>query len=339
MIGIDLQALKHFRPVSLERVGTPARARRRVPVSARADHYAPRAGIFTPEADTPDKGVELTAVKAPGVDREYPILYRRGLERTLAAFVSKAIDRHSPRRLAVFAPKGVPRLMSATPSYEFRNVKAGVETLSDATRPRHHHDGGYATVVLSGSLTEVSFAGRMDAQAGNVLLHGRFDCHLNRSNPKRPVQILRLPWWGDTIEGLFYLKDPDALARLGEIDPARASAVLYEELRPVTPRGRYSVDALASALRCGSDLHLQEWAESRGLRPEFGVCPKRFRLECRTRLAWQEIVRSTESLTSIAVKLGFSDLAHLSRSIHSLTGRCPRDWRSTPSVNRLTLRQ
>jgi AraC-like DNA-binding protein len=231
--------------------------------------------------------------------------------------------------------------MSAQHRYEFRSVVAGVETLCRGTSmPRHHHDEGYATIVLAGSVTEVSFAGRMYAEAGDVFLHGRFDCHLDRSGVHRPLQILRLPWPHDTIEGQFRVRDPDALARLAEVDPKRASAQLHEELRPVAARERYWVDDLANALRSGSDLRLQEWAEIRGLQPatvssvfhrEFGVSPKRFRLECRTRLAWREIVRSMDSLTHIAFNVGFSDLPHLSRSIHMFTGRSPSDWRAVRS--------
>ena len=51
----------------LERVRTAAGARYRIPVSARADHYASRAGIVTPESDTADKGSQLAAVEASGV--------------------------------------------------------------------------------------------------------------------------------------------------------------------------------------------------------------------------------------------------------------------------------
>jgi AraC-like DNA-binding protein len=208
--------------------------------------------------------------------------------------------------------------------------------------PRHHHNEGYATVVLSGSITEVSFAGRSYAEAGHVLLHGRFDCHLDEATSKRPLQILRLPWRHDAVEGRFCVTDPDALVRLAESDPNCASTLLHENLRAVAPRDRYWVDDLADALRDDPGLRLGEWAESRGLRPdtvsyvfgrEFGVSPKRFRMECHARLAWREVMRSTTSLTDIAHKLGFADLAHLSRSIHALTGRCPRDWRVTASVH------
>lgn len=234
------------------------------------------------------------------------------------------------------------RMMSRKSPYEFRRVTAGVETLQGESRPRHHHCEGYATVVLSGSVKEVSFAGRMHAEAGHVLLHGRFDCHLNVWSRKRPLQILRLPWPHDTIEGQFYVTDPDALARLAETDPNRASARLYEELRRVAPRDRYWVDDLATVLRSDSKVQLQAWAETRSLRPdtlsnvfrrEFGVSPKRFRLESRTRSAWLDILRSPRSLTDVALQAGFSDLAHLSRSVRVLTGRTAKDWRGRATVN------
>jgi len=222
-------------------------------------------------------------------------------------------------------------------------VVAGVETFPrGVSMPRHHHNEGYATLVLSGSLTEVSFAGRSCAEAGHVLLHGRFDCHLDRATSKRPLQILRLPWRQDTVEGRFRVTDPDALVRLAEEDPKRASRALLTSLQRVAARDRYWVDDLAEALRDEATLRLTEWAESRGLRPdrvsyvfgrEFGVSPKRFRMECRVRRAWGELMRSATSLTDIAHRLGFADLAHLSRGIRALTGRCPRDWRVAASVS------
>ncbi len=240
--------------------------------------------------------------------------------------------------------EGILLKMSAQVRYEFRRVVAGVETLScELSMPRHHHDEGYATVVLAGSVIEVSFAGRMYAKPGDVLLHGRFDCHLDRASHRGPLQILRLPWQHDTLEGQFRVDDPDALARLAETDPELAAAQLHAQLRPGTLRDRYWVDDLASALRTDPVFQLQEWAENRGLRPdavsrvfgrEFEVCPKRFRLESRTRLAWREIVRSARSLTEIAFRVGFSDLAHLSRSVRTFTGRCPTLWRAPMTANR-----
>jgi len=69
-------------------------------------------------------------------------------------------------------------------------------------------------------------------------------------------------------------------------------------------------------------------ALSRGFHREFGVSPKQFRLEARARRAVLEILRSPRTLTTIAHDFGFSDLAHLSRSVRSLTGYPPSAWRS-----------
>lgn len=205
--------------------------------------------------------------------------------------------------------------------------------------PRHQHDEGYATIVLGGRVSDVSFAGRMYAEPGDVLLHGRFDCHLLKDGEGH-LRILRLPWFHDAIEGQFRVRDPDTLARLAETDAQRAAAQLHDELRPAARHERHWVDDLADALRENFDFRLQDWAEAHGLRPdtlshvfhrEFGVTPKRFRLEARTRLAWREITRSTRSLTEIACTGGFSDLPHLSRSVQRFTGRRPSDWRAARS--------
>jgi AraC-like DNA-binding protein len=232
---------------------------------------------------------------------------------------------------------------AAPARYEFRSVTAGIETLpAHLSMPRHHHTDGYATVVLAGAINEVSFAGRMNAGPGGVLLHAAFDCHLDRASGRRTLQILRLPWRHHTLEGQFQVRDPDALARLAETDPELAAARLAEELRPAAAADRYWVDELATALAGNCGFLLQDWAEERSLRPhdvsrvfgaEFGVSPKRFRLESRTRLAWREVVGTPRPLTEIAFQSGFSDLAHLSRSIHMFTGRAPQAWRRSATAS------
>jgi AraC-like DNA-binding protein len=223
--------------------------------------------------------------------------------------------------------------------YEFRSIVPGVERLPPRlSRPRHHHREGYATVVLAGSFTEVSFAGRMQAEPGDVLLHGSFDCHLDVARSRGALQILRLPWRTDLLEGKFRVRDADALVRLAELDTERAAAQLHHELLS-PPRGDPEwVDELARALT-GDGFRLQEWADRRGLRGdvlsrvfrrEFGVSAQRFRLESRTRLAWRQVLGSARSLTEIALQAGFSDLAHMSRSMRVFTGRSPSAWRLAP---------
>jgi AraC-like DNA-binding protein len=150
------------------------------------------------------------------------------------------------------------------------------------------------------------------------------------------VQILRLPWLADDVEGHFRVADPDLLARLAENDPRESMEALAENLIPAALPGESWTARLASELPTAS-RSLRSWAEELGMRPEalsrgfhrdFGTAPKQFRLQARARKAWQQVLSSTRSLTTIAYDFGFSDLAHLSRSIRCLTGHPPSYWRS-----------
>jgi AraC-like DNA-binding protein len=222
--------------------------------------------------------------------------------------------------------------------HTYWSVRAGLETFPrGAAPPRHRHLEGYASVVLAGSFVEAGFGGRVKVQPGDVLLHRRFDCHANSSHCSRPVQILRLPWPDDRIEGHFRVSDPDILAQLAERDPRESTVALAENLQAIDSPLQHWTSRLASALQNTSSLSLSDWAGQLGMRPEalsrgfrreFGVSPKQFRLEARARRAWLEILRSPRTLTTIAQEFGFSDLAHLSRSVRSLTGYPPSAWRS-----------
>lgn len=151
------------------------------------------------------------------------------------------------------------------------------------------------------------------------------------------MQILRVPWFNDSIEGHFRARDPDLIARLTERDPLEASAQLALDLRPAPCRERHWTEELAAALSEETTLALQGWAAERGIRPDaishgfhraFGVSPKLFRLEVRSRRAWGAVIGSTRSLTRIAHEAGFSDLPHMSRSIRAFTGFAPKVWRT-----------
>jgi AraC-like DNA-binding protein len=220
---------------------------------------------------------------------------------------------------------------------QYRYVRSGVETLPwGCCLPRHRHRGGYATIVLEGRFTEASFAGRFEVGPGDVLLHGHFDCHSNAAPRTVAPRILRLPWNHDAIEGLFQVRDIDLLVRLAERDPWEATSALAESLSPRIEREADWPERLARDLAENSSLSLTDWAEhhglvsetlSRGFRKAFGVTPKLFRLEVRTRAAWRAIVRSGQSLTTIAHTSRFADLAHMSRSVTAFTGASPAHWR------------
>ncbi|HWE47801.1 MAG TPA: helix-turn-helix transcriptional regulator [Caulobacteraceae bacterium] len=217
---------------------------------------------------------------------------------------------------------------------------AGIdEFTADAVLPRHRHRHGYASVVLSGKFTEASFSGLMPAEPGDVLLHGRFDCHCDYGQGgARKIQLLRLEWIHDDIEGHFRIGDPDELVRIAERDPKAAMETLACNMRPAPATNPHWTHGLSTALRREEPLSLQDWAARAGVRPEalsrgfrryFGASPKRYRLEARSRRAWQEIVRSRRTLTAIAHEFGFADLAHLSRSIRAFTGAPPSAWRAS----------
>jgi AraC-like DNA-binding protein len=224
------------------------------------------------------------------------------------------------------------------PPHQFRSITAGVERLErNANRPRHRHWEGYATIVLTGSATEASFSGRAYAVPGDVLLHGRFDCHMDIDHGKGTLQILRLPWLDDAVEGHFRIRDPDALVRIAERDPFEAMRYLSLNLQSAGCSDGHWTEELARALSHDSAISLQEWAECRGIRPDvvsrafrrdFGVSPKLFRLESRARRAWRQVIHSNDALTRIALDTGFSDLAHMSNSIKAFTGLSPTRWRS-----------
>jgi len=242
-----------------------------------------------------------------------------------------------------------------TTGHDYSSIQFGVETFPARTvRPRHRHLAGDATIILGGSFVECSFAGRFAVEAGDVLLHGTFDCHADAARGRLPIQVLRLPWEDTSVEGQFRVRDPDGLVRVAERDPREAMNALACEIRAVKPRESHWTGVLAVTLSGGSLLSLRQWAEERGLRPdelsrgfrsEFGVSPRLFRLEARSRRAWGKVVRSNRSLTRIAHDHDFSDLAHMSRSIRAFTGFPPRTWRKTlagdaphPSSSKLTAR-
>jgi AraC-like DNA-binding protein len=221
--------------------------------------------------------------------------------------------------------------------HAYRRIKVGVETLPpDPSLPRHRHDAPYATVVLAGRFTEASFAGRFAVQPGQVLLHAAFDCHANWADGRRNLQILRLPWFDDGLEGRFEIDDPDALARLAEHDPRQARAELARSLKPGRAGEEHWTGRLAADLTGDPASRLRTWAADHALAPEtvargfhraFGVAPRLFRLEARARRAWQAVRAGRASLTAIAHEQGFADLAHMSRSIRALTGHAPAAWR------------
>jgi AraC-like DNA-binding protein len=223
----------------------------------------------------------------------------------------------------------------------FRNIRHGIETLkSSFSLPRHRHLESYATVVIEGCLEEAGYNGRIQAGAGDVLIHPQLDCH---ANPRvlAGVRIVRLPWTDRLIlSGIYHIDDVAGVVRVAEKDSTEASLLLCELLRQridASPRMRNDwPDMLASDLTSGVPMRIGEWASSHQLAPEtvsrgfslaYGVSAEVFKAESRARRAWLRITSGSDKLAAIAADTGFADQAHMTRWIQRITGAPPQAWR------------
>jgi AraC-like DNA-binding protein len=187
---------------------------------------------------------------------------------------------------------------------------------------------------LSGGYEEVGSNGRFHVRAGDVLLHNRFDAHFNRFE-RSGARLLNLSLKAGIGSPVAHVDDPDAVARISEADPERASILLQQLMRPSTPQPEDWPDALAQDLIADPAIRLDWWARdrslasatvSRGFRKVFGVSPVAFRAEVRAQRALRQIMHANVSLASTALDSCFADQAHMSRAIKAMTGRPPGWW-------------
>jgi AraC-like DNA-binding protein len=211
------------------------------------------------------------------------------------------------------------------------------QTIRSSSYGRHCHDHAYAAVVLSGGYEEAGDQGRFRVNPGDVLLHDRFEAHINRFEGSGAV-VLNLPLAQDTSfsPGIATVSDPDSLVRLAESNPTEAANTLLSAFHRKPSATLDWPDELATTLIANPSLCLSEWSAKRGLKPwvvsrgfmqVFAMSPCAFRARTRARRAWKAIAVNHEPLAKIAADLEFSDQAHMTRSVKQLTGKAPRDWR------------
>lgn len=228
----------------------------------------------------------------------------------------------------------------------FRQITPGIETLPCSfSLPWHRHLRAYATVVLAGSYEESGHVGRIQATAGDVLIHPALDCHANRVI-SAGLKLIRLDWTDTSgIGGLYHLDDVDELARTAERDVLEATLLLEHVLRtkslPSPGRKNDWPDLLLMDLAKDASTEIGAWAEvnglaretiSRGFAAAYGVAPSVLRAELRARAAWLRITRGSDCLSRIAADTGFADQAHMTRWIHRMTGSPPAVWRRNASL-------
>ncbi len=219
----------------------------------------------------------------------------------------------------------------------FSNVAIGRHRYRGPVLPRHRHRTGYIELVLGGRFIEAGDEGRHLLVAGDVLVHTDFEAHLDHFFSAE-ADILNLPLppnHGGAIAGT--VRDLDAVARLAETDPLAASEMILDRLE--THRGPLCdwPDLLAAALRGDPNLSIGGWADemslaastvSRGFRAAYGCTAAAYRAEIRARNALRRIISTSTSLSCVAIEHGFSDQAHMTRTIRELTGAPPRAWRA-----------
>lgn len=171
---------------------------------------------------------------------------------------------------------------------------------------------------------------------GDVVFHRAFEAHANVVT-HAGARVLNLPLRSMRGGAAFgHVADADAIARAAERDAVSAGEMLLAGAAWAECELADWPDLLARDLRSGSAVVLGEWAlrhrlapatVSRSFRSVFGVSPKRYRLEQHALMALQLLTLGSTSMADTAVAAGFSDQAHLSRTILALTGRTPRSWR------------
>lgn len=232
----------------------------------------------------------------------------------------------------------------------FRKITPGIETLPyEFSLPRHRHLRAYATVVLAGTFEESGYNGRIDATAGDVLIHSVLDCHANQM-VSAGVKLIRLDWADQGgLGGLYHLDDVEELAKTAEKDVIEATHLLKLALREKRPpsQGKRNdwPDLLLADLARDASTEIGVWAEvnglaretvSRGFGAAYGIPPAVLRAELRARSAWLRITRGSERLCRIAMETGFADQAHMTRWIHRMTGATPAAWRQNASLMNTT---
>jgi AraC-like DNA-binding protein len=191
-------------------------------------------------------------------------------------------------------------------------------------------------IVVEGGYQEAGDSGRVEARAGDVLLHGPYEAHRDAFRPSGST-VLNLPLDAKFGSGFGRIEDVDAIVRLAGRDTWQASLQARSQFAQGASLLNDWPDLLAAALRDDPDLGIGRWADrmglatasvSRGFARAFGVSPKRFRLEARTRRAAGRLASWRGSLADLAAELGFADQAHMSRAVAAMTGHTPAGLRA-----------
>lgn len=212
------------------------------------------------------------------------------------------------------------------------------QTIPASEMHRHMHGRAYAALVVAGGYEEAGDAGRFEAGTGDIVLHERFEAHLDRIFSSGAVVInIALPDDARFLPGPARTADPDSIVRIAEKSEGEAALLLLRTIEMKVQESRDWPDELAVELTRNPALNLTLWSTIKDIAPwtlsrefsrVFGISPSAFRACARARRAWKAIRTTREPLAGLAARLGFADQAHMTRSVKHLTGRPPQAWRA-----------
>lgn len=207
------------------------------------------------------------------------------------------------------------------------------QTIHSSVLKHHQHRHAYAAIVLSRGYEEAGDCGRFHVEPGDVVLHDRFEAHINRSCSGATVLNISLPPGTSIAPGPARLENAHVFARRSRLRGDEAVALLMESMRPAEPITPADwPDMLACDMARNPSLNLSRWSELHGLAPwsvsrgfyqVFGISPCVFRRRARARHAWKAIERGDDTFASLSADLGFADQAHMCRDVKMLTGQSP----------------
>ena len=202
--------------------------------------------------------------------------------------------------------------------------------------PRHLHEKPYATLILEGSYIEAGDHGRFKVSPGDILMHGHFSSHTNWVAPNKDVKTVNIEL-DDAPEmpPVCTSSSFDEVVRFSNYDVVLAANELFISIEPKAEQLSDWPEVLAKSIRSDPEKSIDHWCKvfelapatvSRGFKRSFGMTVVQYRAAVRTRGAFLGLRHDQVRLSELALRWGFADQAHLSRSVRSLTGKPPSYW-------------
>lgn len=217
--------------------------------------------------------------------------------------------------------------------------------------PPHEHEGPHLCLLLAGAFQQAAGMQERSLTAGEVGHYPAGDHHRNRIGPRGAV-CLNIDLGGEIAPATFQTSAAAVPLRIAAVRLAQALAIgdqpdgleiecLAAELAAPTagdpPPGQVVIKGVMDALEQRPHSTLVEIAQSVGRHPTHlarafrratGLSIGAYRRRLRLQSLCVDLRTGSTPLSELALRHGYSDQAHMSRDVKSLTGRPPGAWRA-----------